>query len=555
MTLTRRDLLVRGAVAAAAAPFLITELGAAPPPDPRYAAAFRAIDAMIERYMREMSSPGLALAIADRDGVIRAATYGMSDPDRKEPVRPEHLFHIGSITKSFTAIALLQLRDAGKIDFHAPVTRYLPWLRIEPREVITTHHLLTHSSGLPSWAPVFLSDPDARHQAGFTSGAHFHYCNLGYAILGHLIETLDGRPYPEAIRARIFQPLGMSASTAYIAPELRERTVNSHIAYRDDRPHRRHGRVTTAPQIIFDNAAGSISSNAADMALYLRMLANAGKPLLSETAYADLVKPYVPTEAGGKESYAYGLFTTTLDEHPIVRHTGGMVSFMSAMHVDTVDGIGVFASVNAQQGYRPNPVSIYALRAIRAAKANQPMPELPPPNPPTKIADAAALAGVYTSSEGDKIEFVVQGESLFLMRGGKQFEVEIAGGSPYVAHPEFDLFSFVFDREKKTVAHGARLWFGSGYSGERTFTHPEAWRAFVGHYRNEDPWVGSLRVVMRQGKLWLNGTTPLRQVDATTFRLADSEHNPEWLQFLAVVNGRAQHVKLSGYDLWRVAVT
>jgi hypothetical protein len=60
---------------------------------------------------------------------------------------------------------------------------------------------------------------------------------------------------------------------------------------------------------------------------------------------------------------------------------------------------------------------------------------------------------------------------------------------------------------------------------------------------------------MRQGKLWLNGTTPLRQVDAATFRLADSEHNPEWLQFLAVVNGRAQHVKLSGYDLWRVAVT
>ena len=551
MTLTRRELLAGGAAAAVALRFTVTDRVFAAEASSRYGAAFKAIDAMVERYLREMNAPGLALAIADRGGVLRVATYGLSDLDRNEPVRPEQMFQIGSISKSFAAAALLQLRDEGKLDLHAPVTKYLPWLRIEPRGVITTHHLLTHSSGLPSWAPVFPADPGARHIAGFTPGSNFWYCNLGYQILGYLIETLDGRPYPDAIRARIFEPLGMSSSVAYIANDTRARSVNSYVPYLPDRPYPRMGRVADAPQIVFDNAAGSISSTPGDMAVYLRTIANRGKGLLSEKSFNDWVKGYVPTSPSAEESYGYGWFTGKLDEHAMIRHTGGMVSFMSAMHLDLEDGVGAFASINAQLGYRPNAVTTYAIRAIRAVNAGQPLPEAPAMPAASAIADAKELAGLYTSSDGDKLELVNEGEGLVLLRGGKRYPVESAGGLPLVRTSEFDTFGFVFDREKKSVAHGGRLWTAAPYTAAEV---PAAWRAFTGHYRSESPWVGSVRVVARDGKLWLDGVTPLRPVDAITFRVAEPEHCPEWVQFLDVVSGKSRHIKVSGEDLWRVDV-
>ena len=553
MTLTRRELLVQGASAAAVLKFTVTDnLFAADAPS-RYAAAFRAIDAMAERYLREMNAPGMTLVIAGRDGALRVATYGLADLDRKEPVRPDHLFQIGSISKSFVGLTLLQLRDEGKIDLHAPVTRYLPWLRVEPRDVITTHHLLTHSSGLPSWAPVFPGDPGLRHTAGYTPGSHFWYCNMGYAMLGLLIETLDGRPYPEAVRARVLAPLGMNATVPYIGHDSRARSTNSYIPFLAERPYPRTGRLAAAPQIIFDNAAGSISSTPGDMGVYLRMIVNRGKDLIAHATFDDWVKGYVTADAPG-ESYGYGWFTGKLDEHPMIRHTGGMVSFMSALHVDLVDGIGAFASVNAQQGYRPNPVTTYAIRAIRAANAGKPMPELPPTNSPAAIPDADKLAGVYTSAEGDRIEFRAEGQSLVVLHGGKRYPVETAGGLPVVRAPQFDTFGFVFDREKDnpagSVGHGARLWTRE----PKTFTHPDAWNAFTGHYRSDSPWIGSTRVVIRGGRLWLDGTTPLRPVDAVTFRIAEPDYCPEWVQFLDIVNGKSRHIRISGEDMWRVDV-
>lgn len=548
MTLTRRELFVNGAAAAAALRFVVTDSLLAQPSNAKYAAAFKALDAFVERYLREMNAPGLTLAIADRSGVLRVATYGLSDLERKEPVRADHLFQIGSISKSFAAAALLQLRDEGKLDLHAPVTRYLPWLRIEPRE-ITTHHLLTHSSGLPGWAPVFPPDPDARHTSGFAPGSHYWYSNLGYHILGYLIETLDGRAYPDAIRARVFAPLGMTSSVAYIAHDTRARSANSYVPFTPDRPYSRFGRVADAPQIVFDNAAGSISSTPGDMGLYLRAIANRGKGLLRETSFDDWVKGYVPTSPSSGESYGYGWFTGKLDEHRMIRHTGGMVSFMSALHVDLDDGVGAFASINAQLGYRPTPVTTYAIRLVRAIDAGQPLPDPPAIAPASTIANAKELAGVYTAADGDRIELVQEGEGLVLARDGKRHPIEVASGLPFARTPELELFGFVFDREKKTVAHGTRLWSAAPRDAE---AHPPAWHAFTGHYRSESPWIGSTRVVARQGALWLDGVTRLRPVSANTFRIAEPEHSPEWVQFLDVVNGKSRHIKVSGEDLWRV---
>ncbi len=569
--LTRRSLIALGAglgAVTAASRFFVTDSAIADGPrvDPKNHEAFGLIDRMAEQYMRDMSSPGMTLVLANRDAVLRTSTYGLSDLKQNRPVRPDQLFHIGSITKSIVAIALLQLRDEGKLDLHKPITHYLPWLKIEPREAITTHHLLTHSSGLPGGSPLFLPDPAAHHTAGFTPGSHHHYCNLGYRILGMLISKLDGRSWTTAVRARIFEPLGMRSSATVIAPAIKDRTVQSYVAWHDDRPHPRAGRLTEAPQYIYDGGSGSISSTGHDMGLYIRMLLSGGKTdhgrVVSESGFSEMVRHQIASDPDNPEiGYGYGLFVEPRDGHTIIRHTGGMVSFMSSMQIDLDEGVGAFASVNAQQGYRPNPVTAFALRALRAANEKKAMPVLPPLNPPTRVEDAATYAGVYKSTDRKQIEFVAEGNTLFLMYRGGKLPVENSSGglsAPsgfLVQHEDFDNFPFIFERDAGNIVglvHGSRWWTKGRAPGPQRFSHPDWWKGLVGHYRNDSPWEGSMKVVIRKGILWLDGVTPLRHVKDRRFRYADPEYNPEWVEFLDFVDGQSMHIKISGVDLWRV---
>src|SRR4026208_2395007 len=132
MQLTRRELLEAGLLAAdtTASTFWVNDAAAAPEPA-KYRDMFPELDRYIEQYTRDMNSPGMTLVLADREGVQRVATYGFSDLERQRKLRADELFQIGSITKSFIAIVLLQLREEGKLDLDKPILDYLPWLRIQ----------------------------------------------------------------------------------------------------------------------------------------------------------------------------------------------------------------------------------------------------------------------------------------------------------------------------------------------------------------------------------------------------------------------------------------
>lgn len=109
----------------------------------------------------------------------------------------------------------------------------------------------------------------------------------------------------------------------------------------------------------------------------------------------------------------------------------GISSFMSALQIDIDEGVGAFASINAQQGYRPNPVAMYALKTMRAANANQPMPARPTANPLTRIEKAADYAGVFTAPDGRKLEFTsAAGDALFVLYKGKRLQLETTAGEP-----------------------------------------------------------------------------------------------------------------------------
>lgn len=565
----RREFLslgARAAAAGAASRFFVTELEAAPSVDPR-SEVFARLDRFAGQYLREMNAPGLTLAVADRDGLQRVVTYGLGDRERGTHVGPEQLFQIGSISKSFVAICLLQLREEGRLDLHRPIVEYLPWLRIESAfEPITTHHLLTHTAGLPGNPPLFLSDPAAKHRAAYAPGTQFHYCNTGYHALGHLVWALDGRPLPEALRARVLDPLGMSASEPALTFEARERMVKSYWPFLTDRPYPRQGRLAEAPAIVSTEGAGCIASTPRDMGFFVQMLAKRGRGpkgrLLSEESFALFAQKHVEAaEFGPGAGYGYGIMVDSLDGHTLLRHTGGMVSFASALQVDVDEGVGAFASINAMQGYRPNPVARYAIELWRAQRALRPLPPLPPARPATQIDRAADYAGTYRGPNDRLLELSAEGQGLLLAHKGQKLALEGSTGAPetfLVPHADFERFALVFERGQGEGAPVVGVGWGSDWfaapssSGPAPVTAPQEWQAYVGHYRNESAWLGSLRIVLRRGRLMLDGVVPLEAGEGGLFLLRDEPYNPEWIRFAEVVGGQAMRLKFSGEDFWRV---
>ena len=457
LSMTRRQFVgagVQGAAIVAANKFFVLDSlaqsgGAAAA---KYRSTFRELDKFVEQYMRSMNSPGLTLVMADRDGVQRVATFGFGDIETKVAVKPDELFQIGSISKSFVANCLLQLHQEGKLDLNKPVVEYLPWFRIDSAFApITTHHLLTHTSQLPGIPSPFLSDPSQKHRAADPPGKYFHYNNMAFVVLGHLLWTLDGRPLPEVLRKRVFEPLGMLRTEPGITLDTRGKTVKNYAVFQNDRPYTRFGRLSEAPSIVLTDGSGCIASTPGDMGLYVQMIANHGKgskaTLLSPESFELFSTAHIKAEEfGPTASYGYGIAVDTLDGHKILRHTGGMVSFMSSMHVDIDGGFGAFASINAMQGYRPNPVAQYAMQLMRALSESKSLPSAPKLKSPTAVENAAAYAGTFKSETGRQLEFVAEGEGLFLVHQGKRVPLE-GGDDSFNSGPgDCERFSFVFGR-------------------------------------------------------------------------------------------------------------
>lgn len=563
MQLTRRDVLEAALIGAAAtaAGFWVKEGHAN---SGKYEGVFVELDRFVEQFMRDMNSPGLTLVLADREGVQRIATYGFGDLDRQRKLQADELFQIGSITKSFLAIALLQLREEGKLDLHKPIVEYLPWFRIQSKFApVTTHHLLTHTSGLPGAPEVFPSDPTQRHLAAYAPGEQFHYNNMAYSLLGYLAWTLDGRELPEIFRERIFKPLGMSHSEPAIDFDMRSRMPRSYQPFASDRPYPRHAVLCEAPSIVSTSGAGCIAATAGDMGAYVQMIANRGhgpqRRLISPESFELFSKRHIKAEEfGPTASYGYGIAVDELDGNALLRHTGGMVSYMSALQVDIAAGIGGFASVNAQQGYRPNAVVKYALQLMRARVESKKSPSAPAPDSEFEVTNAGDYVGTFKGERG-QLEFVRDGTKLFLVRADQRAQLQrLATPDQFqIGEPEFARFPVAFGRKNADgpvveVSCGDAWYTTDAYDGPRQFQVPEVWRSYVGHYRSEDPWIGSLRVLILKGRLMLDGLTPL-ELDGDLFRLRDELSNTEWIRFGEVVNGKCMRLKYSGVDLWRVA--
>src|SRR5215213_9739191 len=442
--ISRRELLKNSAVAAAALsvlPSLTSEAEAQRTRGARRGAgpgggALARLDEYIEGHMRDAGAPGMTLALADREGAVRVSTYGFADTKAGARVTPETLFEVGSISKSFAAVALLQMFDEGRVDLHRPVVEYLPWLKLEQKlGAVTAHHLLSHTSGLPG-APLLPESVAVGLETFFKPGEKFVYSNIGYFLLGLIVEALDRRPFADALAARVLKPLGMSNSSPLISNSLRPRMAVGYAPEFEDRPFPSRGRLGEAAWIEVDTAAGGVASTSTDMVAYMRMLLNrgagAGRRLISEKGFGLLTKPVVRAPFRGEEaSYAYGLWVSQNKGGAThLRHTGGMVAFSSSLDVDLTNGLAAFASVNASlSGYRPVAVTKYALELLSAERAGRELPA-PPSIPPWPyvVKNGADYVGRYTAPDGRWLSVSIIGEGIILSHRGGGDQLQRSGG-------------------------------------------------------------------------------------------------------------------------------
>lgn len=359
----------------------VTTAAAPPPPlqfaDPqrraKLATAFADIDRVFRAFVERAHVPGAAWGIVVDGELAHAGFAGVRDIATKAPVDADTVFRIASMTKSFTALAILKLRDEGRLSLDDPAERYVPELKDlkypttdSPR--ITIRHLLSHSEGFPEdnpWGDRQLARTDDEMSQMLRAGIPFsnapgiayEYSNYGFAILGRIVSRVSGRPYDEYIGDTILRPLGMTSTTLHASKVPANRLA---LGYRweDERwkeePQLPHGAF---------GAMGGMLTSVRDLSRYVGMFLSAWPPHDGpETApirRASLREMQQPSRPSGtrvtrdaatgavrlaSSSYGFGLgVQQTCDFRATVQHSGGLPGFGSLMRWLPDYGVGIVA--------------------------------------------------------------------------------------------------------------------------------------------------------------------------------------------------------------------
>lgn len=397
-------------------------------------------------FAREENIPGIVAGVVLGGRLAHVTAVGLADIEASRKVGPATSFRIASMTKSATALAILALRDRGRLALDAPLVEYIPQFASVPPATrdsapVTVRHLLNHVAGFVTddpWGdrvlgmtPPALDELMAKGRLfARAPGLAFEYSNLGYALLGRVLTNVSGEPYQAFVRHTILEPLGMARTTFDAFEAARDDFA---WGYRLDEGAWSRERLEPDGEV---GAMGGLATTAPDYARYIAFLLSAWPP--RDDPEAGPVRratvremglfhapPFMPDAVDGRPSpasaYGYGLFNAADAQlGRRLHHPGGLPGYGSHMLLLPSSGVGVFAFGNRTYA----PMSRLTVRIAEMFQAAQPKRAPAPPSPWLKRA-VEAIVAAYAAGRIETAEAVFA-ENLLLDMPARLRNAELA---------------------------------------------------------------------------------------------------------------------------------
>ncbi|PYZ96444.1 hypothetical protein CR205_12035 [Alteribacter lacisalsi] len=319
------------------------------------------LNVLLEEMMKNEPIPGLAVSVVKDGQVMMAKGFGVKNRDSQEPVTERSLFHMASVSKTFAALAVVRLAEQKKLGLDSLVTDYLPYFELEDKRYrqITIRHLLSHTSGLPDethfdWADPAMDDgaleryvTNISHQTLLREpGSAFHYSNIGFEILGDVIQKVSGRTFERYMKEEILTPIGMMDSSFMKADTEAELLTSPHSLH----THTYYGPEVNPifPYSRFHAPSSTLCSNAVDLATYGSFLLSRGKEIISDEAFSSMTEKHGDTGWGEAVSnVGLSWFLGTYKGRRMFSHNGMDTGYRSSLIVLPEEDLSVAVMINA----------------------------------------------------------------------------------------------------------------------------------------------------------------------------------------------------------------
>lgn len=432
MTKRSRALAVFGLLALA----LCSPALAAPAPP---AALAERLDAIVASRVAP-DGPGVAVVVVQDGATLLRKGYGMADLERNVPIEPDMIFRIGSMTKQFTAVAVLQLVKEGKVKLDDPLAKYVP--DFPNADKVTVEHLLTHTSGIKSYTavprfmthlrddmtPIQIVETVRDEPTDFAPDAAFLYNNSGYVFLGIVIEKASGMAYRDYMQAKVFGPLGMTSTFVGDENLVVPRRVQGYERGPDGAV--RHSRYISMSQ---PYAAGSIESSVDDLAKWSAQLLSGGA---IDADLLQLAWTSHKTANGKPTGYGFGWQVSEEDGLRYIEHGGGIPGFVS--HGTLVPERKLFVTVlHNALGTDIDPQWLASALAFEAL--GRPWNQTPVT---LSQAELERFTGVYQFEEVKRTITLEDGKLFAQREGSEKFAVVPVAGDELVYEAAFNRMKF-----------------------------------------------------------------------------------------------------------------
>jgi CubicO group peptidase (beta-lactamase class C family) len=315
----------------------------------------------IDAYLQEFGDFTGAVLVAKRGEIVLSKGYGHANDDLGVPNTPQTKFRIASLTKPFTAMAIMQLQEQNLLSVQDPLSKYIP--DYPNGDQITIHHLLMHSSGVQNYHQHFADIRDSasvdelvrvfKHwPLDFEPGSQFRYSNSGYVLLAHIIETVSGKKYGNFLKENIFDPLGMNNS----GQDISESVLNDHaIGYAKINHELQKVPSIHSPITLIGN--GDLYSSVED--LFRWDLALEAERIVGKKSLEAIFNPHVLMEGSSTRGHGYGWFVDECPGKRIIEYSGALRGFLSKYVKFIDDQVTIIMLTNVEVEDRDQFFKIY----------------------------------------------------------------------------------------------------------------------------------------------------------------------------------------------------